>query len=53
MVLHKRVFALLRGEKLQLKMAKVLQKPMFALPACQLINVNTGLCDTSGVADLW
>ena len=39
-VLHKRVFALLRGEKTQLDMAEVLQEPVFALPGCQQISVN-------------
>ena len=38
--------------ELQLDMAKMLQKPMFALPGCQRISVNTLLCDTLGLADL-
>ena len=46
---HKRVFALLTPEKLQLKTAKCCKKPMFALPGGQPISVNTLLCDTSGL----
>ena len=38
-------------EKPQLEMAKVLQKPVFALPGYQPISVNTLLCDTLGLAD--
>ena len=29
----------------------MLQKPVFALPGCQPISVNTLLCDTLGLAD--
>ena len=47
----KRQFALLRGEKPQLETAKVLQKPVSALPGCQQINVNTVLCDDLGLAE--
>ena len=50
-VSHKRVFALLTPEKPQLEMAEMLQKPVFALPGCQLISVNTLLCDALGLAD--
>ena len=35
----------------QLEMAQMLQKPVFALPGCQRMNVNTLLCDTLGLAD--
>ena len=48
----KRVFALSRPEIPQLEMANVLQNPVFALPGCQRISVNTLLCDTLGLADL-
>ena len=37
-VSHQRVFALLRGEKPQLEMAKVLRKPVFALPGGRAVN---------------
>ena len=50
-VSHKRAFALLRGEKPQLEMAKVRQKPVFALPGCQQISMNPLLCDTLGLAE--
>ena len=33
------------------EMAKVLQKPVFALPGCQPISVNTRSCDTLGLVD--
>ena len=32
-------------------MAQMLQKPVFALPGCQRMSVNTLLCDTLGLAD--
>ena len=44
---HKRLFGLLPPEKPQPEMAKMLQKPVFALPGCQpimIISVNTLLC---------
>ena len=50
-VSRKRVFALLRGEKPRLNVAKVMQEPVFALPGCQQISVNTGLCDALGLAE--
>ena len=50
-VLHKRAFALLTPEKPQLEMANMLQKPVFALPGCQPIDVNTLLCDALGLAE--
>ena len=50
-VSHKRVFALLTPEKPQPETAKMLQKPVFALPGCQPISVNTLLCDTLGLAE--
>ena len=50
-VSHKRVFALLTPELPHLEMAQMLQKPVFALPGCQQISVNTLLCDTLGLAD--
>ena len=34
-------------------MAHMLQKPVFALPGCQPISVNTFLCDTLGLAESW
>ena len=35
-------------------MAQMLQKPVFTLPGCQRMSVNTLLCDTLGLADnLW
>ena len=34
-----------------LEMAQVLQKPVFALPGCQRMSVNTLLCDTLGLAE--
>ena len=36
----------------QLEMGKMLQKPVFALPGCQPISVNTLVCDTLGLARL-
>ena len=48
-IAHKRVFARLAPEKPQLETAKLLQKPLFALPDCQPISVNTVLCDALGV----
>ena len=35
----------------QLDMAQMLQKPVFALPGCQRMSVNTLLCDSLGLAD--
>ena len=32
-------------------MAQMQQKPVFALPDCQRMNVNTFLCDTLGLAE--
>ena len=32
-------------------MAQMLQRPVFALPGCQRMSVNTLLCDTLGLAD--
>ena len=32
-------------------MAKMLQKPVFALPGCQQMSVNTLLCDTLALAE--
>ena len=32
-------------------MAQMLQKPVFALPGCQRMSVNTLLCDTLGLAE--
>ena len=43
MVLHKSLFALFRGEKPQIEVAKLLKKTVFALPGSQQINVNTVL----------
>ena len=51
-VSHKRVFALLTPEIHNYEMAQMLQKPVFALPGCQRMSVNTLLCDTLGLADL-
>ena len=50
-VSHKRVFALLTTEKAPLDMAKMLQKPVFALLGCQRMSVNTLLCDTLTLAE--
>ena len=36
----------------QPEMAKMLQKPVFALPACQPMSANTLLCDTLGLAEI-
>ena len=33
------------------KMAQMMQKPVFALPGCQRMSVNTLLCDTLGLAE--
>ena len=38
---------------LQLEMAQVLQTPVFALPGCQRMSVNSRLCDTLGLAENW
>ena len=37
---------------MQPEIARVLQKPLFALPGCQQISVNTLVCDTLGLAEL-
>ena len=37
----------------QLEMAQMLQIPVFALPGCQRMSVNTLLCDTLGLAEFW
>ena len=50
-VSHKRVFALLTPKIRSSKMAHMLQKPVFALPGCQRMSVNTLLCDTLGLAE--
>ena len=50
-VSHKRVFALLTPEIHSYEMAQMLQKPVFALPGCQRMSVNTLLCDTLGLAE--
>ena len=50
-VSHKRVFALLTPEIHSYEMAQMLQKPVFALPGCQRMSVNTLLCDTLALAD--
>ena len=34
-------------------MAQMLQKPVFALPGCQHMSVNTLLCDTLGLAEMF
>ena len=39
------------ARNLQLKMAQMLRKTVFALPGCQQMSVNTLLCDTLGLAD--
>ena len=48
---HKRVFALLTPEIHSCEMAQMLQKPVFALPGCQRMSVNTLLCDTLALAE--
>ena len=48
---HKRVFALFTPEIPHLEMAQMLQKPVFVLPGCQPMSVNTLLCDTLGLAE--
>ena len=50
-VSHRRVFALLTPEIPHLEMAQMLQKPVFALPGCQQMSVNTLLCDTLALAE--
>ena len=50
-VSHKRVFALLTPEIQSYEMAQMLQKPVFALPDCQRMSVNTLLCGTLGLAE--
>ena len=49
-VSHKRVFALLTPEIHTYEMAQMLQTPVFALPGCQRMSVNTLLCDTLQLA---
>ena len=51
-VSHKRVFALLTPEIRSYEMAQMLQKPVFVLPGCQRMSVNTLLCDTLGLAEI-
>ena len=51
-VSHKSVFTLLTPEIHSYEMAQMLQKPVFALPGCQRMSVNTLLCDTLALADL-
>ena len=48
-VSHRRVFALLTPEIPHPETAQMLQKPVFALPGCQPMSVNTLLCDTLGL----
>ena len=50
---HKRVFALLTPEIHSYEMAQMLQKPVFALPGCQRTSVNTLLCDTFALAEIF
>ena len=51
-VSHKRVFALLTPETHSYEIApQMLPKPVFALPRCQRMSVNTLLCDTLGLAE--
>ena len=50
-VSHKKMFILLTPDKLQLEKVEMLQKPVFALPGCRPISVNTLLCDTLGLAE--
>ena len=40
-------------ENPQLELAPILQKPVFALLGCQQMSVNTLLCDTLGLAELF
>ena len=47
--LHRRVFALLRPEKLQLEMAKGLQNLVFRLPGCRLILRDVGPATTQNL----
>ena len=51
-VSHRRVFALLTPEIHSYEMAQMVQKPVFALPGCQQMSVNTLLCDTLALADV-
>ena len=46
------MFALLTPEIHSNEMAHMLQKPVFALPGCQRLSVNTLLCDTLGLAEM-
>ena len=50
-VSRKRVFALLTPEIHSCVIAQMVRKPVFALPGCQRMSVNTLLCDTLGLAD--
>ena len=52
-VSHKRVFALLTPEIHSYEMAQMQLKPVFALPGCQRMSVNTLLCDTLALADFF
>ena len=49
---HKRVFALLTPEVHSYEMAQMLQNPVFALPGCQRMSVNTLLCDALALAEI-
>ena len=50
-VSHKRVFALLTPDIHSYELAQMLQSPVFALPGCQRMSVNSFLCDTLGLAE--
>ena len=49
---HKKVFPLSTPEIHSQKWLKRCQKPVFALPGCQRMSVNTLLCDTLALARL-
>ena len=49
-IAQKRVRAI-EARNSKLEMAQMLQEPVFALPGCQRMSVNTLLCDTLGLAD--
>ena len=40
------------AENPHLEMIQMLQKPVFALPGCQQMSVNTLLCDTLGLDEI-
>ena len=50
-VFHKRAFARLTPEIRSCKWLKRCKKPVFVLPGCQRMCVNTLLCETLGLAD--